>query len=75
MSTVGCSSFSPATIVSSGRLTGKRCRALSPEENVLLSAAEMCVGLEAATTAMTRGVPARVGSRLQSRAWKRTFDA
>ena len=50
MSTVGCSSFSPATIVSSGRLTGKRCRALSPDENVLLSAAEMCVGLDAATT-------------------------
>ena len=48
---------------------------VSPNKKVLVSAAEMWVGLEAATTATIRGTVASVGSWLHSLAWKRTFDA
>lgn len=74
MSTVGCSSFRPATRRGNDWLTGNRMRGARGLENVRLSAAEMCVGFDAAIAAVTRGTPRNVGSFAQSRYWKRTSE-
>ena len=75
MSSVGCSRFRAATICSSGQVTGIRCSGIRGVAKVWRKAAEMCVALDAATTAATRGTPASTGSRAQSRCGNRTIDA